>query len=91
MKECGPAKSPGRQPGLQKVSEGYAVKKLRTLLATMLARSSPSCGTIRLGTTLNTYSHVIPASQRRAVERVSEVMFSSVLKLDEKVEEGKIN
>lgn len=44
-----------------------------------------------LGTTLNTYAHVIPDSQRRAVERVSEVLFSSVLKLGEKVEEGKIN
>jgi hypothetical protein len=44
-----------------------------------------------LGTTLNTYSHVIPASQRRAVERVSEVLFSSVLKLGENVEDGKIN
>jgi len=37
-----------------------------------------------LGTTLNTYAHVIPDSQRRAVERVSEVLFSSVLKLGEK-------
>jgi site-specific recombinase XerD len=34
-------------------------------------------------TTLNIYAHVIPSSQRRAVESVSEVMFSNVLKLDE--------
>jgi hypothetical protein len=30
-----------------------------------------------LVTTLNTYAHVIPDSQRRAVERMSEVLFSS--------------
>jgi hypothetical protein len=34
-----------------------------------------------LGTTLNTYSHAIPDSQRRAVERVAGVLFSDVLKL----------
>ncbi|MGA2813796.1 MAG: site-specific integrase [Candidatus Acidiferrum sp.] len=34
-------------------------------------------------TTLNTYAHAIPSSQRRAVELVSGVLFSSVLKLDE--------
>jgi hypothetical protein len=31
-----------------------------------------------LETTLNVYTHALPASQRRAVERVSEVMFSIV-------------
>jgi integrase len=44
-----------------------------------------------LGTTLNTYSHVIPDSQRRAVERVSEVLFSNVLKLDESAKRGHFN
>jgi len=32
-----------------------------------------------LETTLNTYAHAIPSSQRRAVDRVAEVLFSNVL------------
>lgn len=42
-----------------------------------------------LETTLNIYTHAVPASQRRAVERVSEVMFSIVLELGKNQEEGK--
>ena len=42
-----------------------------------------------LKTTLNVYTHALPASQRRAVERVSEVMFSIVLELGENDKEGK--
>jgi len=42
-----------------------------------------------LETTLNVCTHAVPASQRRAVERVSEVMFSIVLELSENQEEGK--
>ena len=34
-----------------------------------------------LGTTLNTYMHAIPDSQRRAVERVAGVLFPDVPKL----------
>ena len=44
-----------------------------------------------LGTTLNTYSHVIPDSQRRAVEWVSEVSFSNVLKLEDTANGGRFN
>jgi integrase len=44
-----------------------------------------------LETTLNIYAHALPASQRRAVNRVSEVMFSSVLELSEKAQGGKTN
>ena len=35
-----------------------------------------------LETTLNTYMHAIPDSQRRAVDRVAGVLFSDVLKLE---------
>jgi hypothetical protein len=42
-----------------------------------------------LETTLNVYTHALPASQPRAVERVSEVMFSIVLELGENEKEGK--
>jgi integrase len=44
-----------------------------------------------LETTLNIYAHALPASQRRAVNRVSEVKFSSVLELSEKQESEKPN
>jgi integrase len=44
-----------------------------------------------LGTTLNTYAHVIPGSQRRAVERVAGVLFSDVLKLEDGAKDGRVN
>jgi hypothetical protein len=47
------------------------LRELKTAQA-LLGRSD-------LETTLNIYAHARPASQRRAVDRVSEVMFSSVL------------
>ncbi|MBZ5541944.1 MAG: tyrosine-type recombinase/integrase [Acidobacteriia bacterium] len=54
--------------------------------ATLLAEVGESIKTAQallghsdLGPTLNTYSHAIPKSQRRAVERVAGVLFSSVL------------
>ncbi len=67
--------------------------------ATQLAESGESLKTAQallghsdLETTLNTYMHVIPDSQRRAVERVAGVLFSSVLKLDpDPNEPGSIN
>ncbi len=56
--------------------------------ATQLAESGESLKTAQallghsdLETTLNTYTHVIPESQRRAVDRVAGVLFSNVLKL----------
>jgi hypothetical protein len=51
--------------------------------------SAPSW-TEDLETTLNTYMHVIPASQRRAVEHAG-VLFSDVLKLESGTEEGPVN
>jgi integrase len=41
-----------------------------------------------LETTLNTYAHVIPSSQRRAVGRVAEVLFSNVLNSSKENERG---
>lgn len=66
--------------------------------ATLLAEVGESMKTAQallghsdLETTLNIYAHALPASQRRAVDRVSEVMFSSVLELGEKQESEKPN
>jgi integrase len=64
--------------------------------ATLLAEVGESMKTAQallghsdLETTLNIYAHALPASQRRAVNRVSEVLFSSVLKSGEKQEREK--
>jgi integrase len=61
----------------------------RHIHATQLAESGESLKTAQallghsdLETTLNTYTHVVPESQRRAVDRVAGVLFSDVLKLD---------
>jgi integrase len=66
--------------------------------ATLLTESGESMKTAQallghsdLETTLNVYTHALPASQRRAVERVSEVMFSIVLELGENEQKGKSN
>lgn len=66
--------------------------------ATLLAEVGESMKTAQallghsdLETTLNIYAHALPASQRRAVNRVSEVMFSSVLELGENTQSGKTN
>jgi integrase len=65
--------------------------------ATLLAEPGESMKTAQallghsdLETTLNIYTHALPASQRRAVERVSEVMFSIVLELGENEKEGNL-
>ena len=70
---------------------GHTHATLLTEVGESIKTTQSLLGHSDLGQHINTYSHVIPASQRRAVERVSEVMFSSVLKLGERVEEGKIN
>ena len=66
--------------------------------ATLLAEVGESMKTAQallghsdLETTLNIYAHALPASQRRAVNRVSEVMFSSVLELGENAQDRKTN
>jgi len=67
--------------------------------ATQLAESGESLKTAQallghsdLETTLNTYMHVIPDAQRRAVNRVAGVLFSDVLKLaPDSNEPGSIN
>ena len=66
--------------------------------ATLLAEVGESMKTAQallghsdLETTLNIYAHALPASQRRAVNRVSEVLFSNVLELGETQERAKCN
>jgi integrase len=90
-RELAPACDRIKQPRVSWHSFRHTHATVLTELGESIKTTQSLLGHSDLGTTLNTYSHVIPASQRRAVERVSEVLFSSVLKLGENVEEGKIN
>jgi len=65
--------------------------------ATLLAEVGESIKTAQallghsdLETTLNTYAHAIPGSQRRAVESVAGVLFSNVLELGENGDHEKV-
>jgi site-specific recombinase XerD len=62
---------------------GEVGESLRTAQA-ILGRSD-------LETTLNTYMHAIPDSQRRAVEKVAEVLCPLVPKFDGAIPEGVVN
>jgi hypothetical protein len=71
------------------------VGKLKAI-GNMLADSCESIKTVQallghsdIETTLNTYAHAIPGSQRRAVEQVAGVLFSNVLNLGENAQNGK--
>jgi integrase len=44
-----------------------------------------------LETTLNVYTHAIPASQRRAVDKVAEVLFAEIRKTEAPQESWKVN
>jgi integrase len=44
-----------------------------------------------LGTTLNVYTHAIPESQRRAVDKVANIVFADVRKMAATVESQKVN
>jgi integrase len=90
-RELAPACDRIKQPRVSWHSFRHTHATLLTEVGESIKTTQSLLGHSDLGTTLNTYSHVIPASQRRAVERVSEVLFSSVLKLGEKVEVEKIN
>lgn len=69
----------------------YSHATLLTEVGESIKTAQALLGHSDLGTTLNLYAHVIPNSQRRAVERVAEVLFSSVLKLDDGAKNGRIN
>ena len=90
-RELAPACDRIKQPRVSWHSFRHTHATLLTEFGESIKTAQSLLGHSDLGTTLNTYAHVIPDSQRRAVERVSEVLFSSVLKLGEKVEEVKIN
>jgi integrase len=80
-----------KQPRVSWHSFRHTHATLLTEVGESIKTAQSLLGHSDLGTTLNTYSHVIPDSQRRAVERVAGVLFSDVLEFGQKVESGKIN
>jgi integrase len=80
-----------KQPRISWHSFRHTHATLLTEVGESIKTAQALLGHSDLGTTLNTYSHVIPDSQRRAVERVSEVLFSNVLELDDSANGGQIN
>jgi len=59
------------------------------LLFLSLGNLSAPCG--HLETTLNVYTHAIPQSQRRAVDKIAEVLFTNVHKISAATENEKVN
>jgi integrase len=66
--------------------------------ATLLGEVSESLKTAQallghsdLETTLNVYTHAIPESQRRAVDKVAEILFPNVPKFSDNTERGNVN
>jgi integrase len=80
-----------KQPRVSWHSFRHTHATLLTEVGESIKTAQSLLGHSDLGTTLNTYSHVIPDSQRRAVERVAGVLFSDVLELDDSANSGKIN
>lgn len=71
--------------------ENYGITRSTLQVGESIKTARSLLGHSDLGTTLNTYAHAIPDSQRRAVERVAGVLFSDVLKLENGAETEQIN
>ncbi len=72
-----------KQPRVSWHSFRHTHATLLTEVGESIKTAQSLLGHSDLGTTLNTYAHVIPDSQKRAVERVAGVLFSSVLESEE--------
>jgi len=80
-----------KQPRVSWHSFRHTHATLLTEVGESIKTAQALLGHSDLGTTLNTYAHVIPDSQRRAVERVAEVLFSNVLESEENAQSRKTN
>jgi integrase len=80
-----------KQPRVSWHSFRHTHATLLTEVGESIKTAQALLGHSDLGTTLNTYAHVIPDSQRRAVERVAGVLFSNVLESEENAQSGKTN
>lgn len=90
-RELAPACDRIKQPRISWHSFRHTHATLLTEVGESIKTAQSLLGHSDLGTTLNTYAHAIPDSQRRAVERVAGVLFSDVLRLDDGAKSGQIN
>jgi len=90
-RELAPACDRIQQPRVSWHSFRHTHATLLTEVGESIKTAQSLLGHSDLGTTLNIYSHFIPDSQRRAVERVAGVLFSDVLKFGEQGQTGKVN
>jgi integrase len=90
-RELAPACDRIKQPRVSWHSFRHTHATLLTEVGESIKTAQSLLGHSDLGTTLNTYAHAIPDSQRRAVEQVSNVLFSSVLKLEPSGKTAKVN
>ncbi len=86
-----PSNCRSKEPRLSWPSFRHTHAPLLTEVGESIKTAQAQLGHSDLATTLNLYAHVIPDSQRRAVERVAGVLFSSVRKLDDGAKNGRIN
>src|SRR5437660_9709545 len=87
-RELAPACDRIKQPRVSWHSFRHTHATLLTEVGESIKTAQALLGHSDLGTTLNTYAHVIPDSQRRAVERVAEVLFSNVLESEDDAPSG---
>jgi integrase len=80
-REVAPACDRIKQPRVSWHSFRHTHATLLVDVGASLKTAQAQLGHSDLETTLNTYTHAIPDSQREAVERVSGILFSNVLKL----------
>jgi integrase len=90
-RELAPACDRIKEPRISWHSFRHTHATLLTEVGESIKTAQAQLGHSDIATTLNLYAHVIPDSQRRAVERVAEVLFSNVLKLDDGAKNGRIN
>lgn len=90
-RELAPACDRIKQPRISWHSFRHTHATLLAEVGESIKTAQSLLGHLDLGTTLNTYAHAIPDSQRRAVERVSGVLFSDVLKLEDGAKDARVN
>jgi integrase len=90
-RELAPARERIKEPRVSWHAFRHTHATLLTDVGESIKTAQAQLGHPDLATTLNLYTHVVPDSQRRAVERISEALFSIVLKLDDGAKNGRIN
>src|SRR5580692_13059502 len=88
-RELAPACDRIKEPRISWHAFRHTHATLLTDVGESIKTAQAQLGHSDIATTLNLYAHVIPDSQRRAVERVAGVLFSSVLKLDDGAKNGR--